>query len=116
MDIGQMGGGDKLFAKIDQGIRAAKVIICCVSKKYTQSDNCTREASVTNRLNNSSRIQFHAMWANVVFVVSKRLLGNFICYYLNKTFTSKKIQPCKCINFTIFHLYTGTILWMSFVD
>lgn len=27
MDIGQMGGGDKLFSKIDDGIRSAKVII-----------------------------------------------------------------------------------------
>ena len=43
MDIGQMGGGDKLFAKIDNGIRAAKVIICCVTEKYAQSPNCNRE-------------------------------------------------------------------------
>ena len=43
MDVGQMGGGDKLFAKIDEGIRAAKVIICCVSEKYAQSPNCNRE-------------------------------------------------------------------------
>ena len=38
-----MGGGDKLFEKIDQGIRAAKVIICCVSEKYAKSPNCNRE-------------------------------------------------------------------------
>ena len=43
MDIGQMGGGDKLFEKIDTGIRAAKVIICCVSEKYAKSPNCNRE-------------------------------------------------------------------------
>ena len=46
MDVGQMGGGDKLFAKIDQGIRAAKVIICCVSEKYAQSANCNREVNI----------------------------------------------------------------------
>ena len=45
MDIGQMGGGDKLFEKIDQGIRAAKVIVCCVSEKYAKSPNCNREVS-----------------------------------------------------------------------
>lgn len=43
MDIGQMGGGDKLFEKIDNGIREAKVVICCVSEKYAASPNCNRE-------------------------------------------------------------------------
>ncbi|CAF3498130.1 unnamed protein product [Rotaria socialis] len=43
MDIGQMGGGDKLFAKIDAGIRGAKVIVCCMNSAYVESDNCSRE-------------------------------------------------------------------------
>ena len=43
MDINQMGGGDKLYAKLDTGIRAAKVIISCVSEKYARSPNCNRE-------------------------------------------------------------------------
>lgn len=43
MDIGQMGGGDKLFNKIDTGIRAAKVVICCTTERYAQSPNCNRE-------------------------------------------------------------------------
>lgn len=43
MDTGQMGGGDKLFSKIDAGIRGAKVIICCMNTAYAQSDNCSRE-------------------------------------------------------------------------
>lgn len=41
-----MGGGDKLFAKIDTGIRAAKVIICCVTEKYAESPNCNREVTI----------------------------------------------------------------------
>ena len=45
MDVGQMGGGDKLFAKIDNGIRGAKIVICCVTEKYAQSPNCNREVS-----------------------------------------------------------------------
>ena len=43
MDIGQMGGGDKLFAKIGSGIRGAKVIVCCMNPAYAESDNCSRE-------------------------------------------------------------------------
>jgi hypothetical protein len=46
MDVGQMGGGDKLFAKIDSGIRAAKVIVCCVTEQYAQSPNCNREVNL----------------------------------------------------------------------
>ncbi|XP_060062568.1 uncharacterized protein LOC132543123 [Ylistrum balloti] len=50
MDIGQMGGGDKLFEKIDNGIRGAKIIICCVSEKYSKSPNCNREVNLSTNL------------------------------------------------------------------
>ncbi|CAH1772434.1 unnamed protein product [Owenia fusiformis] len=50
MDIGQMGGGDQLNAKIDEGIRNAKVVIACVSPKYIVSHHCNRELSLADLL------------------------------------------------------------------
>ena len=50
LDIFQMGGGDSLFAKIDDGIRNAQCIIACVTPKYTLSVNCRREMSLADAL------------------------------------------------------------------
>jgi hypothetical protein len=50
LDIFQMGGGDSLFAKIDEGIRNAKCVIACVTPKYTLSVNCRREMSLADSL------------------------------------------------------------------
>ncbi|KAL9953658.1 hypothetical protein ACROYT_G041109 [Oculina patagonica] len=50
MDIGQMGGGDSLLAKIDAGIRGCKVFVCCVTEKYCQSETCQNEATLAHSL------------------------------------------------------------------
>ena len=48
-----MGGGDKLFAKIDAGMRASAVVICCVTGLYAKSDNCNREVSIYGEITQS---------------------------------------------------------------
>ena len=40
-----MGGGDQLFAKISQGMRSSKMVLCMVTEKYSNSENCNKEVS-----------------------------------------------------------------------
>ncbi|XP_030853140.1 uncharacterized protein LOC100894022 [Strongylocentrotus purpuratus] len=51
MDIGQMGEGDQLFAKISQGMRSSKLVLCMVTEKYSNSENCNKEVNLANLLN-----------------------------------------------------------------
>ncbi|KAH9504609.1 hypothetical protein Btru_062423 [Bulinus truncatus] len=50
MDIGQMGGGDQLSSKIDQGLRGCKVVVACVTPKYIASHLCNRELWLADML------------------------------------------------------------------
>lgn len=50
MDVGQMGGGNMLYQKIDQAIRNAKVVIACVTPKFVVSHYCNREMALADLL------------------------------------------------------------------
>lgn len=50
MDIGQIGGGNLLYQKIDQAIRNAKVVIACITPKFVVSHYCNREMALADLL------------------------------------------------------------------
>ena len=50
LDIDQMRGGDSLNDKIDRGIRGCKVVISCVTQKYSESELCRLEVSLADQV------------------------------------------------------------------
>ncbi|KAI0209852.1 hypothetical protein LSAT2_005446 [Lamellibrachia satsuma] len=50
MDVGQMGGGDQLYGKIDTAIRGCKVAIACITPKYIVSQLCMKEVGLADLL------------------------------------------------------------------
>lgn len=50
MDVGQMGGGDHLNAKIEKGLRNCKVVIAFLTPHYVASELCTRELCLADLL------------------------------------------------------------------
>lgn len=50
IDLGQMGGGNNLYQKIDQAIRNAKVVISCITPKFVVSTFCNREMALADLL------------------------------------------------------------------
>ena len=50
IDLGQMGGGNNLYQKIDQAIRNAKVVIACITPKFVVSHFCNREMALADLL------------------------------------------------------------------
>lgn len=43
-----MGGGDSLYDKIDKGLRSCKLVVSCVTEKYSLSQNCRREIALAD--------------------------------------------------------------------
>ncbi len=48
--MGQLGGGNNLYQKIDQAIRNAKVVIACITPKFVVSHFCNREMALADLL------------------------------------------------------------------
>ena len=50
MDIGQMGGGERLYQRIYQGVAGCRVVLCCLSPKFLVSDWCVKEILLADLL------------------------------------------------------------------
>ena len=51
MDVGQLGGGDRLYQKIYRGVSGCKLVLCCLTPKFLVSDYCVKEILLADLLN-----------------------------------------------------------------
>ena len=50
MDVDKIKGGDALDARMEAGVRAAKVVVICVTENYARSENCLAEVRMAKDL------------------------------------------------------------------
>uniref|UniRef100_A0A1I8GML1 Death domain-containing protein n=1 Tax=Macrostomum lignano TaxID=282301 RepID=A0A1I8GML1_9PLAT len=50
MDVGQLGGGDLLNARIDKALRGCRCVLACVTPKFACSQACVRELCLADLL------------------------------------------------------------------
>ena len=50
MDLGQMGGGDRLYQRIYQGLAHCRLVLCCLTPKFLVSDCCVKEILLADLL------------------------------------------------------------------
>ncbi len=50
MDIGQMGGGDVLLARVERAVRQSRVVLALLSPRFVLSSSCTRELCLADLL------------------------------------------------------------------
>ena len=50
MDVDKIKGGDVLDARMEAGVRAAKVVVISVTENYARSENCLAEVRMAKDL------------------------------------------------------------------
>ena len=50
LGVYQMSGSESLYNKITQGLQGCRVMLACITKKYTRADNCQQEIRLAHSL------------------------------------------------------------------
>ena len=50
LGVYQMSGSESLYNKITQGLQGCRVVLACVTKKYTRAENCQQEVRLAHSL------------------------------------------------------------------